>query len=249
MDRVVLYSETLSPAAIAAALPKHEIVAVASSGELCRAIVEHRDVIAVIVEKVEIDGGLERLLLSLKKSFPILRVCLIAESLPEDLPAGYSAITRGKTVEQTSQEVRGFISSITLIDRRDHPRYDWPLQGLLSLKEDDWQKYNLWALSADGAFLECSTSPPTAGSRGTLRISFQNSQMATRCQVMDPRQASSNLPTGFAVHFTGLNAESMKLLNRIVQDALLQTLLQPEKEPVIPTLGEQDLSISGFEAF
>jgi hypothetical protein len=44
-----------------------------------------------------------------------------------------------------------------------------------------------------------------------------------------------------------LSDDSMNLINRIIQDALLQTLLQPESEPAIPTLGEEDLSISGFE--
>ena len=41
----------------------------------------------------------------------------------------------------------------------------------------------------------------------------------------------------------------MQLIDRIIQDALLQTLLQPESEPQIPTLDEEDLSIPGFEAF
>ena len=85
------------------------------------------------------------------------------------------------------------------------------------------------------------------GRGGILRISFQNSRLVTRCEVLDPRQASSKLPSGFAVRFSTLSDDSAKLIDRIVQDALLQTLLQPENEPAIPTLGEEDLSISGFE--
>jgi hypothetical protein len=41
----------------------------------------------------------------------------------------------------------------------------------------------------------------------------------------------------------------MRLIERIVQDALVQTLLEPDSEPQIPTLGEEDLSIPGFESF
>jgi hypothetical protein len=39
----------------------------------------------------------------------------------------------------------------------------------------------------------------------------------------------------------------MGLINRIVQDALVQILLEPESEAEIPTLDEGDLSIPGFE--
>jgi hypothetical protein len=50
------------------------------------------------------------------------------------------------------------------------------------------------------------------------------------------------------VRFTELSEDSMLLIDRIIQDALVQTLMEPEGEPEVPTLGEEDLSIPGFES-
>ena len=49
------------------------------------------------------------------------------------------------------------------------------------------------------------------------------------------------------VRFIQLNEDSMGLIDRIINDALVQTLLEPDSEPEIPTLEEDDLSIPGFE--
>ena len=249
MDKIIVYSESLEVHKIVAALPDQEIVPAASTTELARAIVEQSHVIALIIEKEVVGDSFHRLLASIKKSFPILQVCLITDSVAEPVPAARvipkEIATEGS--DRFAGELKTFVSSIGLTDRRDHPRFDWPLKGIVSFDDRTWQSYNLWALSAEGAFLEHSGSTPPAGSRGILRISFQNSRLVTRCEVLDPRQASSKLPAGFAVRFALLGEDSMQLINRIVQDALLQTLLQPESEPAIPTLDEEDLSISGFE--
>ena len=249
MERVVVYTDTLEIEKITSALPEKDIVPAASTTELARAIVEQSDVIALIIEKERVDDPFHRLLASIKKSFPILQVCLITNPGAEPLPAA-RVIPKEIATEASdrfTEELKTFMSSVGLTERRDHPRFDWPLKGAVSFDDKTWQSYNLWALSADGAFLEHSGSVPPVGSRGILRISFQNSLLATRCEVLDPRQASSKLPAGFAVRYTLLSEDSMKLIDRIIQDALLQTLLQPESEPAIPTLGEEDLSISGFE--
>jgi hypothetical protein len=249
MDKIIVYSESLEIQKITSTLPKQEIVPAASTAELARAIVEQSHVIALIIQKEVVDDSFHRLLASIKKSFPILQVCLITDSVAEPAPA--TRVIPVKIATETSdrfaEELKTFVSSIGLTDRRDHPRFDWPLKGVVSFDEKTWQSSNLWALSADGAFLEHSGSTPPVGSRGIIRISFQNSRLVTRCVVLDPRQASSKLPAGFAVRFSTLSEDSMKLIDRIVQDALLQTLLQPASEPAIPTLGEEDLSIPGFE--
>lgn len=249
MDKIIVYSESLEVHKIVAALPDQEIVPAASTTELARAIVEQSHVIALIIEKEVVDDLFHRLIASIKKSFPILQICLITDTGTDPIPA-VRVIPKEiatETSDRFAEQVKAFVSSIGLTDRRDHPRFDWPLKGVVSFNDKTWQSYNLWALSADGAFLEHSGSTPPAGSRGILHISFQNSRLVTRCEVLDPRRASSKLPAGFAVRFKLSSEDSMKLINRIVQDALLQTLLQPESEPAIPTLGEEDLSISGFE--
>jgi hypothetical protein len=247
MNKIVLYAETVDVPSIDAALPGYEIVAAAGMNELAGAIVEQSPVVAVVIEKRELDEQFRRLLFSLKLSFPMLPGCLISSPLTERLPDGYHLLAAGANEEETAAKIGEFVAASGFADRRDRPRFDWPLQGLLSFDREHWQKHKLWALSADGAFLEAAGSPPAAGSKGFLRITFRNSRLVTHCEVLDPRQASSRLPAGFAVRFTLLSQDSKRLLDRIVQDTLVQTLLEPETEPDIPSLGEEELSISGFE--
>jgi hypothetical protein len=251
MKRIILYTDTLEIETIAPALGSYDILRVASNTELARAIVERSRVIAVVIEKAEIDEPFRRLLSSIKKSFPILRVCLITispvEQAPSDPPVMDCRISSDR--EGLVEELKGFLSKIDVTDRRDYSRFDWPLQGSLSADGKSWQTYNLWALSADGAFLESPTEAPVRGSTATLKVTFQNSRLVTECEVLDRRPPSLRLPAGFAVRFIQLNADSMRLIDRIIQDALVQTLLEPESEPEIPTLEEDDLSIPGFESF
>jgi hypothetical protein len=251
MERIVIYTDTLEVETIAPALGNYDILRVTSNTELARAIVERSRVIALIIEKARIEETFRRLLSSIKKSFPILRICVITDS-----PTGQDATDQAiidcsipTDRELLVAELKSFLSSIDVTDRRDHTRFDWPLQGSLSTDGKSWQTYNLWALSADGAFLESPTDAPTRGSRATLKVSFQNSRLVTECEVLDRRPPSFRLPTGFALRFTRLSEDSMGLIDRIIQDTLVQTLLEPDSKPEIPTLGEEDLSIPGFELF
>ncbi len=251
MERIVIYTDTLQVETIAPALQDYEILRAASTAELARAIVERSRVIALIVEKTRIDESFRRLLYSIKKSFPILRICLITNSVADpdsvDPTIVHHSIARDE--ESLIEELKSFVSDIDVKDRRDHTRFDWPLQGSLTLDEKNWQTYNLWALSANGAFLESPSAAPSRGSMATLKVRFQNSRMVTGCEVLDRRPPSFRLPAGFAVRFTRLSGESMQLIDRIVQDALMQTLLEPDSEPEIPTLGEEGLSIPDFETY
>jgi hypothetical protein len=105
----------------------------------------------------------------------------------------------------------------------------------------------LRALSSSGAFLHCEGPCPPSGSRGRLRVRFQNFSMETACEVLDTRRASSRLPDGFGVRFTDLGAEGQSLLDRIVRDALIQAILEPESAPALPSLGEEELLPGGFQ--
>ena len=255
MERIVVYTDTLEVETIAPALGDYEILRAASTSEAARAIVERSRVIALVIEKTRIDGSFLRLLSSIKKSFPILRICLITDSEPAAVSAernsadpatvAYSIASGGGRLVE---ELKTFVSNIDVTERRDHPRFDWPLQGSLSLDKKSWQTHKLWALSADGAFLESLTDAPTQGSTAILKVSFQNSRMVTECKVLDRRPPSLRLPAGFAVRFTQLSEDSMRLIDRIIQDALVQTLLEPDSESEIPTLDEEDLTIPDFES-
>jgi hypothetical protein len=250
MDRIVVYTDTLEMETIARAVGDYEIVRAAGAVDLARAIVEQSRVIALIVETTRIDESFGPLLSSIKATFPLLKICLITGSgtEPESLDPASVDFTITAQGGRIAKELKAFVAGIAVKERRDHPRFDWPLQGSLSVDGKNWQNHRLWAISADGAFLESPADAPAQGSSATLRISFQNSRMVTNCQVLDRRPPSLRLPAGFAVRFTDLSEDSMLLIDRIIQDALVQTLMEPEGEPEVPTLGEEDLSIPGFES-
>ena len=104
-------------------------------------------------------------------------------------------------------------------------------------------KYRIRSLGAGGAFLESAEGGPEPGTVTTLRITFQNFQLFTECEILERRQSSSNLPAGFGLRFVSLQPKTRELIHRIVNDAVFQVLIEPEIEPAIPSLDEEELTI------
>ncbi len=229
MDAVLLYSAVPQARNLLAALSAHQVRPAGSLPELTRLLVGEADVLCLVLQpgKHAPEGFLD----SLKASYPVLPVFLV----PEEPTAGELA------------ELSARIASLQRTERREKPRFDWPLQGSLSLAGAEPEPYDLRALSSSGAFLHCGGPCPPAGSRGRLRVRFQNFSLETACEVLDTRRASSRLPDGFGVRFTDLGAEAQALLDRIVRDALLQAILEPESEPALPSLGGEELLPGGFQ--
>ncbi len=116
------------------------------------------------------------------------------------------------------------------------------MNGYLDGTSGKVKKYKIRSFGAGGAFLESERGCPVPGTQGQIRIEFQNFQMITDCEFLDPRSTSSNLPFGFGVRFLNLGSESERKIDAIVKDALFQILIQPEKEPDVPSLGEEELT-------
>ena len=95
--------------------------------------------------------------------------------------------------------------------------------------------------------MECSALGPDPGTRMFVRIVFQDHALTTACEILPTRTASSNLPPGFGVRFVELGVLARGIIDKIVCDALIRSLLEPEEEPEMPTLGGNDLLEAGFE--
>ena len=78
-ERVIVYTDTLAIENITPSLGDREVLRAASNSQIARAIVERNRVTALIIEKTKIDEPFLRLLSSIKKSFPLLEICLIAD--------------------------------------------------------------------------------------------------------------------------------------------------------------------------
>lgn len=229
MDTVLLYSAGRQARNLLAALSAHQVLPAGNLAELTRLLVGEPDVLCLVLQPGK--HAPEDFLESLKTSYPVLPVFLVMEEP-----------TAGELAELSSR-----IASLERRERREKPRFDWPLQGSLSLPGAEPQPYDLRALSSSGAFLQCAGPCPPAGSRGRLSVRFQNFSLETACLVLDTRSASSRLPDGFGVRFLELGAEAQARLDRIVRDALVQAILEPESEPELPSLDAEELLPGGFQ--
>lgn len=247
MGKIIVYTQTLDPAVLAPALKGHELVLTSGRADLVEAVIRETDLRGLLFQKAELDAADRAFLASLKKCFPILALAVISGEEAGPLPAGAAAI--GQQTGSLAEAVGGFTASIGFSNRREHQRFDWPLQGALSADEENWRSYPIRSLSAGGAFLVCASDCPAPDSEAGLRILFQDFQIRTRCRVLDPRQASSHLPAGFGVRFTGLSARGRQLIDRIIHDALVEVLLAPEREPGLPSLDNEELVPGDFELF
>lgn len=249
MGKIIVYCQTLDPAVLAPALGGYELLPIAGMTELVEAVVREPNLRGVLFQQEELGAEDRAFLASLKKSFPILALAVVTGKAAAGLPAGAAAIDAGREAESLIEAVSGFAASIRLSNRREHQRFDWPLQGALSAAGQQWQSFPIRSLSAGGAFLVCPAGCPAPDTEGSLRILFQDFQIRTRCRVLDPRQASSNLPAGFGVRFTELSDRGRQLIDRIVHDALVEALLAPDSEPGPPSLDEDELVPGDFELF
>jgi len=229
MDTVLLYSTVPGARNLLAALAAHRVLPAGSLAELTRLLVSEPEVLCLVLQpgKHAPEGFLE----SLKACYPVLPVFVVMEEP-----------TAGELAELSAR-----IASLSRTERRQKPRFDWPLKGALSLPGSGAVPYDLRALSSSGAFLQCGGPCPPVGSQGRLQVLFQNFRLETACQVLDTRRASSRLPDGFGVRFTDLGAEAQARLDRIVRDALVQAILEPDSEPELPSLDAEELLPGGFQ--
>ncbi len=229
MDAVLTYAPGRQARNLLAALSDFQVRTADSLAELARLLVGEQSVLCLVLQPGK--HAPEDFLESLKACYPVLPVFIV-----------HQEPTAGELADLAAR-----IGSLERRERREKPRFDWPLQGSLSLPEAQAEPYDLRALSSGGAFLRCEGPCPRAGSRGRLRVRFGDFSLETACEVLDSRAASSRLPDGFAVRFTDLGAEAQALLDRIVRDALVQAILEPESQPELPSLGAEELLPGGFQ--
>jgi hypothetical protein len=246
MERVLVYAPGAMPRAAVAALSGYEIVQARTRLELTEKIVDLTPLLCLIVGGVSLEGQLREFLFALSRSFPVLEVCVVMPGGRPPLPEGYRHLDGSLAEAALQKALADFVSSVTRKERRGQLRYDWPLQGHLSADGKRWQPYRVRALSSGGAFLEHSGPVPDPGTRLHARIAFQEHALTTECVILPTRLASSNLPPGFGIRFADLEAPARALIDRIVRDALVRSLLEPEAEPQMPSLGEEELLQAGF---
>lgn len=246
METVVLYARAISRETVQAAAPEREVVVAETTRQMVESVVHRKDVVSVVVE---IDGAVDedvRLLGSFIRLFPTIVVAVVADQteLPFPLPKGAVLVPIEQSEEQIRTSLREAILPRAHPDRRQFNRFDWPLQATLGGKPSDNPTHRVRALSAGGAFLERSGKNPEPGTVEDITIRFGNFALSTQCEVLNPRQASSSLPDGFGIRFVHLSPKAEEIIEKIVNDALVQVLLGEDEEPEIPSLDEDIFTFS-----
>lgn len=248
MDTVLVYSPRLVSLDIenpadAGCDANYRFLPVSSRVELCHNLVEIDDICGLLIE-FERPGAISeeehRFLASLEKHFPILPIAVISSDPPQS--EGLEWISADVDNASLLEQACNFAAHPASANRRAHHRFDWILNGFVTGNDGEEIQCRIRSISAGGAFLETSEILFPPGKEIQLRISFQNFQLHVDCEVLDPRRASSNLPAGIGLSFIRLRPQTTELLDRIVNDTIVQILLNPDEEAEVPSLMEEELT-------
>ena len=234
MSKIITCTTSFNPAPLVACLPDAEGISVHSLRDLAVRLVDEQDVHIVIVQ-LPMTEELRGYLHALKTSFPRLDVVVITENAGEKLPPGILRLDGRMDLQELCAIFRG-VCGIIDREQRGKTRFDWPLKGKVSVDGDTWKTLSVRSLSASGAFLQCEGSLAEPGTVAELRLEFQNSILRTSCEILDARPPTGSLPRGFGVRFIGLPLPTVRSIDTMVRDALLNALLQPGAAPAIPAI-------------
>ena len=246
MDRVVLYSEGLEPEIVRNALIEVDVLAVSSQLRLIESLVDDPTLVGAVISVAEMTAQWTNFLASVLRSFPLLPILIVRPSGPNDCPDGFACVDDDASDETIQEALDKLIGGAPQRDRRKHHRCDWPLRATFA--GGDGTVHRISEISAGGALLEPVGHVVDSGHVYDVDIFFQNFKLRTRCTILDPRHVSSRRLAGFGVRFVDLSDEATTLLDRIVQDAIIEILVDPTASPAVPTLDEeQDLFSIGEE--
>jgi hypothetical protein len=240
MERILVFSDHIDSSMLASCETERSLIFPYDQHELCGTIVHEESILGVVMDFNAGDEENKELIVSLHRHFPLLKIGLI--SPVEVSGKNVQWIDSGSSEEEFVRAVCRFIRGPYEMNRRDFHRFDWILHGYLDGEVKEEQKFKVRSLSAGGAYLESSLNPPEPGQMRNLRITFQNFQLFAECEILDRRSTSSNLPPGFGVRFLSLHQKTKDLINRIINDAVFQVLMEPDMEPDLPSLYEEEFT-------
>ena len=241
MKKVVLYTDKRLADDFGKRTEDVDVRHVNTMAAFIEEVVKEHDAFCGAIQADPKEPSLLDVAVSVKKSFPFLHVCYICEQEPPSKPEEVGVVCCDGGPEALSEEMGRYFYHLAPSERRQFNRYNWPLRGFIKTK-GGWHPLNVYSLSAGGAFLEHEGTLPKPGTKADIVIVFQNCKLRTTCEVLSPRQASSNLPFGFGIRFLGLAEESQEVLNSIVNDALVKAILEDPDEKSVPTIGEESLT-------
>ncbi|MFW5688567.1 MAG: PilZ domain-containing protein [Spirochaetota bacterium] len=235
MDQIVFYASTLDPEVVRSAIPETAITPVYSRVALVESLVGRPGLVGAAVEIDAIDEEWARFLESTRESFPLLPLIVFVPG--GGCLDGIRCEERPDEAAEIGRRIVGFIEEPRQSDRRRYHRFDWPLTARIDGSET---VHRVREISAGGAFLEPHAPVPRTGAPCTITIGFQNFSLTTACELLDPRHVTSTARNGFGIRFTSLSERGRAFVDRVVADALMQVLLDPEADPGVPSIDDEE---------
>lgn len=246
MDRLALYSDPSLDPAPDIAVPGYDVVTVHYTRDLVDAIVDEPRLVGVIILMRVADESWKRLIVSVKKSFPLLPMLVGTRAPFNKPPATIETFTFGESDAESSATIAAFANAHAASERREYHRFDFPLRAKLDAA--DTPIHRVGHISAGGAFLIPNKTALRPGTTCEIELLFQNFSITTTCEILSPRQVDSTAEEGFGIRFTSLSPAATSFIDRIVHDALVETMMNPDARPAVPSLDEdEDLLSIGDE--
>jgi hypothetical protein len=257
MNRIVIFSESVSTQIITSAFPMHEPLVVHSKSECAGTLVGEAAIDCLVVQRDIYGPEYQAFLSSIHHHFPLLEIVLIAPGGPTAPPDGCRFLDGSAGDADLAGRIAAVSQAARAADHRHGIRYDWPLVGHLASGGRE-VSCKVRAFSSSGAFLETDAAAPAdtaaeadmaaqADAAAILRIEFLNSQMTVKCEIVRRQEAGATEPGGCGVRFLDLSVPALEFCERIVRDAVVQALLYPEQEKAVPAMTDEDLLIPGYD--
>jgi len=244
MNRIIIYTETLQPEILADVFPMHRAVQVFSRSECAQALLTETAVDALFLESSRVDASLGSFILALCRHFPLLKIVLITSGLSESLPAQVIRIDSAGGQRSMLRLATASVDAFAQREQRENRRFDWPLRGFVAPGdgEERWSEVRIRSLSSTGAFLETSETSHAPGAHCRVRIEFQGMRLRAGATVV-----RCEMGQGCGLRFQSLGDQAQAFLDRIVHDAFVAALLDPDADARPPVLGGEALLIPEFE--
>ena len=133
-------------------------------------------------------------------------------------------------------KIEEFINNSQNRNKRVSNRFSWPLTAWFSGNDVEWEELEIFSISSGGAISKVKFSFPGGGSRAKVKINFANFSLESECEVVDSQSRSSYYPFGFSIKFTSISDKGRVVLNKLIDDAVIKILMEPESEPAVPSL-------------
>ena len=235
MDIILVFSETIDLKNSYDA----EIRYIYSRAELARTLVSEENIRCLVADLPELTEEYVNFFTSVKINFPMLEGAVLTSETEKTI-RGYKIISRKG--DNYISELGNFIENSQNRNKRGANRFSWPLTAWFSEDDVDWHELEIFSVSSGGAYLKTDEIFPELGSKARVKINFANFSLESGCEIVDSQSRSSSYPFGFSIKFTSISEGGILVLNKLINDAVIKILMEPESDPEIPSIGGSDLT-------